>query len=59
MKKLSLIACLIALSSCKTTYWQQPNNDLEVTECNGKPIDPQTQECLIESERERRSYGVR
>lgn len=52
------ILLLIALTSCKTIYWKQASNVVEPVECEGKAMNPETQEC-IESEREKRSYGVR
>jgi len=55
---MKLLLLLVALSGCKTTYWHLPDNDLEPTECEGKMINPETQECL-ETEAEKRSYGVR
>lgn len=55
---MKLLILLAALSGCRTLELRNPSLEI-TTECNGKKINPETQECLSVSEKELRSYGVR
>ncbi len=57
--KLLITILILILTSCKTSQWHyQERLEPEPDVCEGKAMNPNTQECL-ETEREIRSHGVR